>query len=124
MALIQALAVDGEDLTMKRRRYIELRRQNEIRRKKGILFGRDIDGGEGGNEFVVPSTARLNDENKYFVSCGLRSSGSVNSIISVGVQLAAPVVARDRKNREVDRVKREGVRSLMFLSRESKVESP
>ena len=54
MELIKSLALDGEDLTMKRRRYIELRRQNEIRRKKGILFGRDIDGGEGGNEFVVP----------------------------------------------------------------------
>ena len=47
MALINSLAVQGEDLAMKRRRYNELRRQNEIRRKKGILFGRDIDGGEG-----------------------------------------------------------------------------
>ncbi|GMH87196.1 hypothetical protein TrST_g6235 [Triparma strigata] len=120
MALINSLAVQGEDLAMKRRRYNELRRQNEIRRKKGILFGRDIDGGEGGNEFVVPFNARLNEENKFFVSCGLRSSGTVKSVLSAGIAASAPIVFQRRKAQEADRAKREGVRSLMFLSNERK----
>ena len=68
------------------------------------------------------SAARLNEENKYFVSCGLRSSGSVSAVMKSGIQLAAPVVAHKRKMREADCVKREGVRSLMFLSRESKIQ--
>ena len=47
--LIRSLAIGGEDLTMRRRRHIELRRQNGVRKKKGVLFGRDMDGGEGGH---------------------------------------------------------------------------
>jgi len=59
---------------MRRRRANELKRQEELNRKKRVPFGRDLDGGEGGNEFVVAASAH---EAKYVVSCGLRGRGVV-----------------------------------------------
>ena len=149
MALINALAVEGEDLVMRRRRVIEvrvfwvgarermilisvsipnappppplrfsssqLRRQNEIRRKKSVLFGRDIVGSEGASEFTVPSQAYLNNESKYGVACGLRASAFVESSSKNGLFLATPQVVRERRKIKERKEEMEVVKSMNFL---------
>ncbi|GMI34975.1 hypothetical protein TrCOL_g10986 [Triparma columacea] len=115
MALINALAVEGEDLVMRRRRVIELRRQNEIRRKKSVLFGRDIVGSEGASEFTVPSQAYLNNSSKYGVACGLRASAFVESSSKNGLFLATPQVMRERRKIKERKEEMEVVRSMNFL---------
>jgi hypothetical protein len=117
MDLIKALAVDGEDLVMRRRRANEVVRQEEMRRKKGILYGRDLDGGEGGNEFIVPTHAHLNDESKYHVSCGLRARGTIDNVISASRGTAEPQIIKRKKERAERDKGREGVRAFGFMKR-------
>jgi len=117
MELIRALAVDGEDLVMKRRRHVELKRQKNIRIKKGILLGRDVDGSEGGVEFVVPYSAHLSEESKYTVACGLRSAGVVQDVMVSGMMRAEPTVIEYKKKFQAENRKREIVRSMDFLKR-------
>ena len=119
MNLIKALAVDGEDLVMRRRRANELKRQEELRRKKGVLFGRDLDGGEGGNEFVVAASAHLNDEAKYFVSCGLRGRGVVDGVVSASLGRAEGESLRRKKERAEKDLGRDAVRVFGFMKRNS-----
>lgn len=117
MELIRALAVEGEDLVMKRRRHVELKRQKIIREKKGILLGRDVDGSEGGVEFVVPYNAHLNEESKYTVACGLRSAGVVQDVLMNGKMRAEPIVRERKKLFAKENKQREIIRSLDFLKR-------
>jgi len=117
MELIKVLAVEGEDLVMKRRRHVELKRQQNIREKKGKLLGRDVDGSEGGREFIVPYSAHLNEESKYSVSCGLRSAGVVEDALSSGVMRVVPKCVEAKKLHGKQRKEREIVRSLSFLKR-------
>ena len=121
--LINLLAVEGEDMVMKRRRHVELRRQHEYRRKKAVLFGRDIDGGEGGTEFVVPTHARLNDHSKLVVACGLRSAGVVTNVVQSGLMMALPEIEKRHAERAEENKKREGVRTMGFLMRQRRESS-
>ncbi|GMI43584.1 hypothetical protein TeGR_g4360 [Tetraparma gracilis] len=116
-ALIRALAVDGEDLVMRRRRANELRRQEDLRRKKSVLLGRDCGGGEGGAEFLVPNSAHLTEEAKYVVACGLRGRGVVANIVATGAGRAEPELARRERERREKQKKRETGRVFGFLGR-------
>ena len=116
--------MDGEDLLMRRRRANELKRQEELRRKKAILYGRDLDGGEGGNEFVVPHSAHLSDVSKYHVSCGLRSRGVVDNFVSAGLGRAAPEAKKVKRMKEEKEKRREGARVFGFLGRNAAGGSP
>ena len=93
----------------------QLRRQNEIRRKKSVLFGRDIVGSEGASEFTVPSQAYLNNESKYGVACGLRASAFVESSSKNGLFLATPQVVRERRKIKERKEEMEVVKSMNFL---------
>ena len=75
--------------------------------KKGKLLGRDVDGSEGGREFIVPYSAHLNEESKYSVSCGLRSAGVVEDALSSGVMRAVPKCVEAKKLHGKQRKERE-----------------
>jgi hypothetical protein len=88
-----------DDLMMQRRRNVELKRQLGIRKKKQILFGRDIDGSEGGKEFNVPQKAHLSDFAKVQVGVGVRAQGEVSKMLSYGLEEAYPAALEKERNR-------------------------